>query len=210
MEIMTLEDEGGWESLEEGADFYNEAMTYRNEADHDKRIACFKAAEKAYLRAAEKGNTIAFANLGYIYSYDRCEGDYADPRDNDPLNRSKHAFECFKIAAEDEDADACYKLGDMFKRGTGCTRDDAKAFKCYLKAYELAEYEEPYMLGSAAQRLGDAYEHGRGCEQDYRKALDYYEQAEASLDEAVSDGEYYYTKVLKGVRASIARLKQSF
>ena len=44
--------------------------------EHEKRIMCFQAAELLYLHASKKGNPIGDLNLGYVYSYDRCEGRY--------------------------------------------------------------------------------------------------------------------------------------
>ena len=64
------------DALYYGALHYNEGMGYTDAADHEKRIACFQAAEVLYRSTAEKGSADAYLCLGYVYSYDRCEGRY--------------------------------------------------------------------------------------------------------------------------------------
>lgn len=203
-------------ALSYGANYYIEGMSYTDPEDRETRIQCFQAAEILYLHAAAKGNVIAHANLGYVYSYDRCEGRYfVDHRSSEteedylrPYPREQRAFECFSYAAEHGDAEACYKLGDMHKRGTGCNANPLKAFECYAKAFELSSKERPTVWGSSALRLADAYENGLGCEPDLEKALRYYQQAEVGLDVAVRSGEHFYTRTLANARAAIKRIKQ--
>lgn len=203
-------------ALSYGADYYREGMSYSAAEDRETRIQCFQAAEILYLHAAAKGNAIAYANLGCVYSYDRCEGRYfVDHRFSEteedylrPYPREQRAFECFSYAAEHGDAEACYKLGDMHKRGIGCEANASKAFKWYAKAFELSNEEQPSVWGSAALRLGDAYENARGCEHSFEKALGYYRQAEIGLDIAVRSGDYFYKRVLVNVRSAIKRIEQ--
>lgn len=203
-------------ALSYGADYYREGMSYSDPEDHETRIQCFQAAEILYLHAAAKGNAIAYANLGYVYSYDRCEGKYfVDHRFSEttedyhrPYPREQRAFECFSYAAEHGDAEACYKLGDMYKHGIGCNPNASEAFKWYAKAFELSGRGQPSVWGSAALRLGDAHENALGCEQSFEKALQYYQQAEIGLDIAVRSGDYFYKRVLANVRSAIKRIKQ--
>ena len=89
------------DALYYGALHYNEGMGYTDPADREKRIACFQAAEVLYRSTAEKGSADAYLCLGYVYSYDRCEGRYwRDPMvfavdDCGAYPREKRAFECF-------------------------------------------------------------------------------------------------------------------
>ena len=199
-----------------GARYYNEAMSYAAPEDRETRIECFRAAEILYLHGAAKGNVIAYANLGYVYSYDRCEGRYfVDTRhaenangSSKPYPREERAFECFSYAAKHDDAEACYKLGDMLKRGTGCEANPAEALRWYMRAYELKDGEPPHVWGSIALRLADAYENAYGCELDLEKALEWYKKAEAGLDIGVRSGATFYNKTLANVRAAIKRLEQ--
>lgn len=203
-------------ALSLGARYYEEGMEHRSADERETRIECFQAAEILYLHAAAKGNATAYANLGYVYSYDRCEGRYLgnrhDAKENDgsPYPREKRAFECFSYAAERNDVEACYKLGDMLKRGIGCEADPFEAFAWYRRAYELGENnEQSHILGSIALRLGDACEHGIGCEADLDKALWWYERAKVALSIGVNSGAHYYAGTLEGAKGSIARVRHA-
>lgn len=211
------DDEDGEDALYYGGCYYDEGMGYSDPADHDKRIECFKAAEVFYRHAAGRGNAVASMCLGYVYSYDRCEGDYwCDPKtlksDEDykqPFPREQRAFQCFAVAAEAGIAEACYKLGDMHKHGIGCEPDAASAYDCYVRAAKLtSDGESPVVLGSIALRLADCYEEGFGCEQSFSCALQKYRDAIAALEVAVEHGETWYEKSLAGARAGEKRCLQ--
>lgn len=151
-----LSDPDGSIALSFGADYYLEAMGYSEAADRQARIECFQAAEILYLHAASKGNVNAYLNLGYVYSYDRCEGRYfVDRRHSEdvsggaPYPREQRAFECFEFAAKSGDAEACYKLGDLYKRGVGCEPDAAEALRWYMRASELKDGMPPHVWGAS-------------------------------------------------------------
>ena len=203
-------DPEGWDALEFGGRYYVEAMGYTDVADHQTRIECFQAAELLYLHAAWKGNPYAWQNLGYIYSYDRCEGRYYDTwaNDIDPFPCEEQAFKCYELAAEAGLPEATYKLGDMYKHGIGCEAGAAEAFRCYMRAFDLGKNEHPVIWGSTALRLGDAYENAFGCEQSFAQALKWYEQAVTGLEIAVREGEWFYKKALTGARNGVKRCRQ--
>lgn len=211
-----LDDADGSTALYYGACYYDEGMSYTDSSEHDKRVAYFRAAEALYRRAADRGNAVAFLNLGYVYSYDRCEGHYW--RDSTTLEggedhgrlypREKRAFECFKIAAETGICEACYKLGDMYKYGTGCEPNAVAAFRWYLRASQIAVQETPAILGSIALRLASCHEEGFGCAQDFGRALEWYRCAVVGLDAAVDTGDTWYEKSLAGARAGVKRCDQ--
>ena len=102
----------------------------------------------------------------------------------------------------------CYKLGDLYKHGTGCEANAAEAFRWYVCASELATRERPVILGSIALRLGGCYEDGFGCTQDFSRALAWYQKAVAGLEAAVEGGEVWYEKALAGARAGVKRCQQ--
>ncbi|MBR3315649.1 MAG: SEL1-like repeat protein [Atopobiaceae bacterium] len=219
-----------------GSQFYDEGLGYVDEADHARRIDCFRAAELLYLHAAAKGQPYAFLNLGYVYSYDRCEGDYWGHWDDlvyeenwvDESGRYHHgsryaryysedlppypcnerAVECFRTAAEAGVAEACYKLGDLLRDGRGCKMSLDDAFHWFRRAWELGQDEEPVVWGSAALRLGNAYEEGEGCAQSFAAALVWYERATTGLFIAVSDGDLWYRSALRRAEAGFARARQ--
>lgn len=210
------DDEDGRDALYYGGCYYDEGMSYTDQNDHAKRIDCFRAAEVFYRHAAGRGNAIANLCLGYVYSYDRCEGKYwrdpmtleTDENYERPYPREERAFECFSLAAEAGICEACYKLGDLYKHGTGCEPDAAEAFRWYVRASELTAHERPVILGSVALRLAGCYEEGLGCTQDFARAAKWYEKAVAGLEVAVDDGAVWYEKALAGARAGLKRCRQ--
>ena len=207
-------DWGGDDALYYGGCYYEEGMGYADSADREARIACFQAAELLYRHSAGQGNALANLCLGYVYSYDRCEGRYWDSaalsewRRNEPYPREERAFACLSIAAAADIPEACYKLGDMYKHGTGCDPNLAEAFRWYVRASELSANESPVILGSVALRLGECHEEGLGCKQDFTRALSWYRQAAAGLEAAIDGGETWYEKALASARAGVKRCMQ--
>lgn len=212
-------DEDGSRALRYGSNYYREAMTYVDAKDKRMRVECFQAAEILYLHAAKRGNLIAYLNLGYIYSYDRCEGKYYKPWREDisfeewaePLpdeQREKRAHDCYERACESGDAEAYYKLGDMKMQGRGCKVDEAEAFRCYGEAFKRGEDGSPTAWGSAAIRLADCYENAKGCKQDFEKALEFYKTAATALEISVRNGNWYYRKQLRRAQDGVKRITQ--
>ena len=208
------DDPHGDDALCFGSWYYEEGMSYMDAADLVKRIECFQAAELLYRHSAAHGNATADLCLGYVYSYDRCEGRYWDSAalsawdGATPYPREERAFECLTLAAAAGIPEACYKLGDMYKNGLGCDPDALLAFHWYSRASGLAKRETPVVLGSIALRLAGCYEEGLGCSQDFARALEWYRQAVSALEIAVEAGETWYEKVLAGARAGEKRCAQ--
>lgn len=214
---MDPEDSDGEMALHYGRTYYNEAMAYTDPDDHKTRVDCFRAAELLYRHSAGKGNAYANLCLGYVYSYNRCEGEYwvsfSDFESQEAYwayryPREERAFECLKAAAEADICEACYKLGDMYKLGTGCEPDGAEAFRWYVRASELSAHQLPVIIGSIALRLAGCYEEGLGCELDFQRALDWYQKAVAGLEVGVDAGDTWYEKALAGARAGAKRCQQ--
>lgn len=219
-------DPDGSEALSLGSSYYREGMECDREAEHEKRIMCFQAAELLYLHASNKGNLVADLNLGYVYSYDRCEGRYwewLDSPDAVPspggaasaseghmprFDHEAYASRHYRAAAEAGIAEACYKLGDLLRDGRGCDVDLAEAFSWFGRAWELGQDKEPVIWGSAALRIGHAYEEGEGCDQSFEQALKWYERATTGLEIAVRSGQEWYRGALRRAERGLARVKQ--
>ena len=212
MALPYEDDPDGEEALWEGGGCYEAAMSIADPAEHEERIRLFQEAEQLYLQAAERGNAVASMCLGYVYSYDRCEGRYwrGAAGGGLPYPREERAFECFTTAAKAGIPEACYKLGDMYKHGMGCEPDAESAYSWYLRASEIAtaSNETPVVLGSIALRLAECFEEGFGCEQSFSCALQMYRHAVRSLDAAVDAGETWYEKALANARAGVKRCEQ--
>ena len=125
------DDPAGELALDAGADYYNEAMSCDWRTERRRRVECFQAAEVLYLHASRLGNAMADDDLTYVYSYDRCEGNYWDsvaagaksPRPEERLSIAERAFAHCRVAAESGIAESCYKLGDFLRDGRGCEKD---------------------------------------------------------------------------------------
>lgn len=209
-------DAGGWQALRFGSSYYDEGMSCDPELDREKRIMCFQAAELLYLHASALGNPLGDLNLGYVYSYDRCEGRYWEKvmtwETEEDLHRpypcDEKAYEHYRRAAEAGIAEACYKLGDMLRDGRGCDQDAAEAFTWFSRAYKLGKSEVPVIWGSAALRLGCACEEGEGCAQSFDEACAWYERATTGLGIAVRSGEDWYRGALRRAERGLTRVRQ--
>lgn len=204
-----------------GGAFYDEGMAYCQKDMYEIRHGCFRSAELLYLHAAIErdwqGSKIAFKCLGYVYEYDRTNGNLWPlwmekiPKSYHKVlrltDRNKRAFECYKIAMEKGDVEATYKFGDMYKKGIGCQVDLKKAYDYYSKAYEQSQSESPVVFGSAALRLAQSYERGEGCKINLNKALDFYERALYGLEVARNDTSFY-EKPLSICRKGLTRVNQ--
>lgn len=207
-------DEDGWLALDLGAKLYTEAFSYDDARYHDLSVECFKAAELLYLHALARGNDIAQLNLGYVYSYNRCEGQYfladqgAQSAQTDAYPHEARAFECFMGAANAGVAEASYKLGDLYRSGKGCYVDVREALFWYQWGYDHADRHDCVTWGSSAFRLARAYEQGEGTKKDYTAALRWYREAEAGLSLAVDEGNWFYEGTLSAARSGIKRMQQ--
>lgn len=209
-------DENGEDALWEGGGLYDQGMGITEPEMVDVRLDCFRGAELLYREAASKGNPYANKNLGYVYSYDRCQGLYWPDENTLEVSgeresceaSNERAFKCFKAAADANLAEACYKLGDCYRHGTGCDIDEREAFLSYEKAVKNDDGDTEYQTGSIALRLAGCFEEGIGCEHDFKRALEYYERAEKFLEAAVAAGDSYYRGALRGASDGVTRCRQ--
>lgn len=215
-------DADGDQAMHYGGRYYTEGMSCDGETEHERRIMCFQAAELLYLHAASKGNPFGHLCLGYVYSYDRCEGayfentmaqDHRDAQDIDcdrprPYPHLERAHEHYRAAAEAGIAEACYKLGDMLRDGRGCDIDLVEAYGWFSRAYELGVRESPVVWGSAALRIAHALEEGEGCEQSFAEAERWYQRASTGLGIAVRGGERWYRGSLRHAERGLKRVAQ--
>jgi TPR repeat protein len=122
----------------------------------------------------------------------------------------KESTHLFHRAAAQKHPDSTYNLGLAFYLGTGTTRDEAKAMKCFHKAAKF---------GSAAAqfRLGDRYRCGiDGVKVDMQKSFKYFTAAAAQGDLAsmTALGNFYtsgyggapvdYSEALRHFQAALA------
>ncbi|MBP3884391.1 MAG: sel1 repeat family protein [Olsenella sp.] len=159
-------DPDGEMALSFGARYYEEGMSCDVTYEHEKRVLCFRAAELLYLHASRKGNRFADLNLGYVYSYDRCEGSYWS-RLHAPVETSEQDDETSGPDVNEPDDDG---LGAATAaRSTACEELD-----CDSHAYEHFRRAAESGIAEACYKLGDLLRDGRGCGADLAGAFEWF------------------------------------
>ena len=132
---------------------------------------------------AEQGNAEAQFRLGDMYKKGK-----GVPQDSDMACQwyAKAAAQghdaglnALKQLAEQKNATAQYRLGDMYKKGKGLPRDDDRACQWYAKAAATFKIAAKQGYVDAQLRLGDMYKEGRGVPQDDGRACQWYAKAAA-------------------------------
>lgn len=118
-----------------------------------------KLARREMEERAERGDTSAQYNLGWVYM----KGDGV-AEDN------VKAVWWWRRAAEQGHALTQFNLGRVYERGRGVPKDDAQAVQWYCKAAEQG-------LAEAQINLGRMYETGRGIVQNNTQAVQWYRKA---------------------------------
>ena len=145
-------------------------MYYKGQGD----VQDCKEAIKWYKKAAEKRHGKAQSDLAAMYYEGKCVAqDYNEAVDwyrraaNVRLRFIPlHGLGVFRYVDE-EDTEACYKLGQMYQSGRGVVKDNNEAFKWYKKAAERGHKEAQF-------GLGNMYCKDEGVEQDYIEAYKWY------------------------------------
>ena len=124
-------------------------------------------------RAADAGNVQAMNAWG-TYLVTRAAGGTADTNE---VNRILGvAYDYFKAAAGQGDANGLYNLGMCHLRGLGTPQDDQSAFNCFRSA---AEKEHP----EAINNIGLFFREGRVVDKDLELSTKWFEKS-ASYDNA--------------------------
>ena len=138
-----------------------------------------------YERAAESSelkDAWALNNLGYCYFYGR-----------DGEVNYKKAYSCFAHSAMCGNANAMYKLGDMYYYGNYVSKDFDASFYWYTLAKSQkidadTDYQG-FLIASIAMRLGRAFLNGEGTQVDLIAALFELRTAEALFYKQVLIGD---------------------
>ncbi len=155
---------------------------------------------------AEKGDANAQYCLGLQYTFGSWEPDPEKMKDEetiwepDPEEMKDHkgyqeAIKWFKKAAEQGYARAQYKLGGMYKRGEGVSRDDKEAVKWYKKASE--------QVAMAKFLLGGMYARGEGVIEDDQEALRLMGEAAEEYANHHADAEVFENSILFWIIAGL-------
>ena len=101
------------------------------------------------------------------------QGDAAAPAQSGGVSMAKdesEAIKWYRKAAEQNNAEAQYNLGNCYDNGQGVTKDDVEAVKWYRKAAEQNYAEAQY-------NLGFCYANGQGVAKDEAEAVKWYRKA---------------------------------
>ena len=148
-----------------------------------------KAAEY-YEIAANLGYVQAIVNLGYIYEYGRIgQPDYA----------KAYMYYSFAAAAF-QDAEALYKMGDLFSGGKGVEQNKKAALTLWQSSFDNAASEE--IKAQPALRMANVLVDQEECDAlgvqlDPLTALQLFQMAEIGLRQSIANGLTYYEKRLR-------------
>ncbi|HIX40560.1 MAG TPA: SEL1-like repeat protein [Candidatus Desulfovibrio intestinigallinarum] len=151
--------------------------------DGDMACQWYAKAVATLKKAAEQGNDDAQYRLGTIYKegkgvpqdYVRACQWYAKAA----AQKHEAGLNALKQLAEQRDAEAQFRLGDMYKEGKGVPRDDDRARQWYAKAAATFKIAAKQGYVDAQLRLGDMYKEGRGVPRDDDRACQWYAKAAA-------------------------------
>lgn len=151
----------------------------------------YKEAAKWYEKAANELEPYGLCNLGYCYSYGR----------DMPVDHAR-AYECFSQAAYLGNANAMYKLGDMFFYGNHVDEDREAAFYWYCEALKNGRNDSE-VEPNIKYRLGRCYLHGFGTENDTLLAMRLLQDSEIVFFKLIAEGDTLAERTLPKVRQEL-------
>lgn len=138
---------------------------------------------------AEKGNVLAFFDIGKMYR-NGLLGDENIPKSDEYFEKAMQGFLTIEPTAKRLKDYVQYRIGKMYALGYGTEQDYTKAFAWFEKSAAAGNKFAQYSLGSL-------YFYGNGVAQSYEKAFEYYK---LSVDQ---DNAYACCETAKMFRDSI-------
>ena len=159
----------------------------------------FKKAIKYFEQATESDDEEiqirAWNNLGYCYYYGR----------DIPVDDEK-AFNCYMRAAIQRDANALYKIGDMYRYGRYVAKNEHMALIFYEQALDEA-YENHVMYPDIAKRIGECALYGIGMEKDIYLALKMLTKAELTTYTKIKERDPFAESLLPKIQQMLGEAK---
>ncbi|MBQ6006065.1 MAG: sel1 repeat family protein [Selenomonadaceae bacterium] len=138
----------------------------------------------------------AWTNLGYCYYYGR----------DIPVDDEK-AFNCYMRAAVQRNANALYKIGDMYRYGRYVKKDEQMAVLFYEQA--LCEtYDNEPLRADVAKRIGECALYGIGMEKDIYRALEMLTKAELLTYTKIKERDPFAASLLPKIKQMLAEAKK--
>ena len=152
----------------------------------------FRKAIKYYEQATQSDDKEtqlwAWTNLGYCYYYGR----------DIPVDDEK-AFNCYMRAAVRRNANALYKIGDMYRYGRYVAKDEQLALTFYRQA--MCEVYETYPeYPDIAKRIGECALYGIGMEKDIYLALKMLARAEMTTYTKIKERDPFAASLLPKIK----------
>ncbi len=138
---------------------------------------------------AEKGNVLAFHDLGKMYR-NGLLGDDNIPKADEYFQKALQGFLALEPTAKRLRDYVQYQVGKMYALGFGTEQDYSKAFEWFEKSAAAENKFAQYSLGSL-------YYYGNGTPQNYEKAFEYYKLS------ANQDNAYACYEIAKMLRDGI-------
>lgn len=148
-----------------------------------------------YRTEAERGNVLAFHELGKIYR-NGLLGEESIPKADKYFQKALHGFLEIEPTAKRLQDYVQYRIGKMFALGFGTEQDYYKAFGWFTKSAAAGNKFAQYSLGSL-------YFFGNGVPQNYKKAFEYYKLS------ADQDNAYACYEVAKMFRNGVGTEKNT-
>ena len=160
----------------------------------------FRKAIKYYEMATqsddEETQLWAWTNLGYCYYYGR----------DIPVDDEK-AFNCYMRAAVQRNANALYKIGDMYRYGRYVKKDEQMAVLFYEQALDEV-YENHFVYSDVAKRIGECALYGIGMEKDIYRALEMLTKAELLTYTKIKERDPFAASLLPKIKQMLAEAKK--
>ena len=152
----------------------------------------FRKAVKYYEQATASDDlgtqNWAWTNLGYCHYYGR----------DIPVDDEK-AFNCYMRAAVRRNANALYKIGDMYRYGRYVAKDEQMALLFYEQALHEV-YENHVVYPDIAKRIGECALYGIGMEKDIYTALTMLTKAELKTYTKIKERDPFAASLLPKIQ----------
>lgn len=160
----------------------------------------FRKAIKYYEQATasddDETQIRAWNNLGYCYYYGR----------DIPVDNEK-AFNCYMRAAVQRDANALYKIGDMYRYGRYVAKDEQMALTFYRQA--LHEVYETYPeYADIAKRIGECALYGIGMEKDAHLAFKMLARSEIATYNKIKERDPFAASLLPKIQRMLNEARE--
>ena len=160
----------------------------------------FRKAIKYYEMATQSDDdetqVWAWTNLGYCYYYGR----------DIPVDDEK-AFNCYMRAAIQGNANALYKIGDMYRYGRYVAKDEQMALIFYEQTLNET-YNNAPVRADIFKRIGECALYGIGMEKDIYRALEMLTKSELETYTKIKERDPFAASLLPKIQKMLAEAKK--